>query len=123
VYWDLQSYFWDRRLPRSQVEIQTRLMVDALAGCLPEPRARVLDVGCATGTGALALAEAGFSVVGIDFAPRMIERARSKVYTACAGASRLSRWISTRPWRLRAVPLTRLSPLPLCSGLRIFRSF
>lgn len=38
----------------------------------------MLDVGCGTGNYALALAEAGFDVVGIDFAPGMLKKARAK---------------------------------------------
>src|SRR5438270_6491436 len=53
-------------------------LVEALA---PAPGTGWLDV--ATGTGAVALlaARAGAGVVGIDFAPRMIELARAKAGT------------------------------------------
>ena len=37
---------------------------------------RVLDVGCGTGGNAIALAELGYDVVGIDISPSMIERAK-----------------------------------------------
>lgn len=39
---------------------------------------RILDVGCGTGENALFLAERGLEVVGIDGAPRAIEKARAK---------------------------------------------
>ena len=42
-----------------------------------DPR-RALDVGCGTGVVSLLLAELGHSVVGVDFAPEMLERARAK---------------------------------------------
>lgn len=35
----------------------------------------VLDVGCGTGSAAMELAEGGYDAAGIDFAPKMIERA------------------------------------------------
>lgn len=38
----------------------------------------VLDVGCGTGSHALALAERGYSVVGIDISRAMIRKARAK---------------------------------------------
>lgn len=45
---------------------------------LPRPESRNLDVGCGTGSLSLLLASAGHVVTGIDFAPAMIEVARSK---------------------------------------------
>lgn len=38
----------------------------------------VLDVGCGTGTYAVALARRGFRVVGLDFSPAMLRRAEAK---------------------------------------------
>lgn len=45
---------------------------------LPAPPARVLDVGCGTGSVAVLLAGLGFTVQGIDLSPRMLERAAAK---------------------------------------------
>lgn len=42
-----------------------------------EPRS-VLDVGCGTGVISTLLAELGHDVVGVDFAPEMLDRARTK---------------------------------------------
>jgi SAM-dependent methyltransferase len=42
-----------------------------------KPDGRVLDIGCGAGREALGLARAGFRVVGIDIAPRMVEVARA----------------------------------------------
>jgi len=39
---------------------------------------QALDVGCGTGTNSIWLAKQGFSVVGIDLAPRAIEKAQAK---------------------------------------------
>jgi len=45
------------------------------------PNESVLDAGCGTGNFALALAQAGFQVVGIDFAKGMLKQAKAKLAT------------------------------------------
>jgi SAM-dependent methyltransferase len=42
----------------------------------------VLDVACGTGMHALALAQSGYAVVGVDLSPGMIERARANAASA-----------------------------------------
>jgi SAM-dependent methyltransferase len=51
---------------------------ELLLGVLPEPPARVADLGCATGTLSVLLAGSGYEVDGLDFSPRMIELAERK---------------------------------------------
>jgi cyclopropane fatty-acyl-phospholipid synthase-like methyltransferase len=43
---------------------------------------RAIDIGCGTGTNVITLAQAGWQVVGIDFAPRAIRLARRKIKAA-----------------------------------------
>ena len=45
---------------------------------LPEPPARVADLGCGTGSLSLLLAEEGYAVDGVDFSPEMVDAARAK---------------------------------------------
>jgi len=45
-------------------------------------RRRALDLGCGTGTHSIYLAQHGFTVVGVDFSPIAIERARDKARQA-----------------------------------------
>ncbi len=49
------------------------------------PPGRALDLGCGTGTNAITMAQHGWDVVGVDFIPRAIKKARKK-----AGQAQLS---------------------------------
>jgi SAM-dependent methyltransferase len=51
-----------------------RLLLDRL----PAAPAAVADLGCGTGTLSVLLADAGYTVAGVDFSPRMVERAEVK---------------------------------------------
>src|SRR3954451_20331177 len=56
----------------------------ALEATLPDPVARVLDVGTGTGALALLIAELGHAVTGLDLSEGMLERARAKADEAGA---------------------------------------
>ena len=64
----------------------------ALMALLDEypPTGPVLDVGCGTGELALALAQRGLTVLGVDLAEAAITQARAKAATAAPGAGRLA---------------------------------
>ncbi|MEW5829281.1 MAG: class I SAM-dependent methyltransferase [Chloroflexota bacterium] len=47
---------------------------------------RALDIGCGSGTNVVALAEAGWQVTGVDFAPQAVKKARAKVRQAGVSA-------------------------------------
>ena len=46
------------------------------------PPGRALDLGCGTGTNVITLAQHGWRVTGIDFAPRAIRKAQRKIRQA-----------------------------------------
>jgi SAM-dependent methyltransferase len=82
LFWSLQSRTWDDVLQRPA---DRRLVTDVvrwLDGAGRNGEERVLDLGCGTGTYSVALAERGFNVVGLDFAPGMLRRARAKARAA-----------------------------------------
>lgn len=56
----------------------------ALEATLPDPVARILDVGTGTGSLALLIAELGHAVTGLDLSEGMLERARAKADDAGA---------------------------------------
>ncbi|MGA9351313.1 MAG: methyltransferase domain-containing protein [Anaerolineae bacterium] len=78
VFWSLHSYTWDDylQLPETREDIQAT--VAWLTSYRRRDNERVLDIGCGTGNYALALAEVGFDVVGIDFALGMLKKASTK---------------------------------------------
>ena len=78
VFWSLYGRtVWDAE--RSEWKSpQVKRIVDVLLARRQAPRERVLDAGCGTGSYAIALAEAGFQVTGIDYAGGMLQRARAK---------------------------------------------
>jgi SAM-dependent methyltransferase len=79
IFFDLQYRFskppWDSGVTPSEVTA----FVESSSS---SSRGRALDIGCGTGTNAIYLAQRGFTVVGIDFAPRAIAVAREKARRA-----------------------------------------
>jgi SAM-dependent methyltransferase len=57
-------------------ELEAKAFIDRLLLLLkPSPGSSMLDIGCGKGRHALAIAEKGFDVTGIDISPAMIEEA------------------------------------------------
>jgi len=82
-YWDEQAATFDDAPDHGLLEPASReAWRSLLISLLPLAPARIADLGCGTGTLAILLGEAGYRVNGIDFAPRMIERARAKTVAA-----------------------------------------
>ncbi len=77
--WDREALTFDREADHGLADRECRAAWrDLLADALPDPPARVADLGCGTGTLSLLLAEQGHTVTGVDFSPAMVERARAK---------------------------------------------
>lgn len=87
VYWTTEggpSWVRQERMYEQMLEPFDVALVDALS---PSDGERVLDIGCGFGATALALAEQGAQVHGIDIALPMVERARERAAAAGVAAT------------------------------------
>lgn len=82
-YWDSQARTFDDQPDHGLRDEQVR---DAwrrlLLAHLPPAPAAVADLGCGTGSLAVLLSAAGYTVTGLDSAPEMIRAARAKAAAA-----------------------------------------
>lgn len=77
--WNAQAASFDEEPDHGLRDPEVRAAWRAmLREALPSPPARILDLGCGTGTISELLAAEGYDLVGVDFAPAMIERATDK---------------------------------------------
>jgi len=75
-------------LHRGQVEDVAFYVEEAMRG-----EGAVLELGCGTGRVALAIAEAGIPVIGLDRDPAMVEAAEAKRRAAAGAARRCARFV------------------------------
>jgi SAM-dependent methyltransferase len=71
LFWYTRRAPWDSGIVPPEVEAFIR----------EHPAGRALDLGCGTGTSSLALARAGWAVIGVDFVSRAIKIAKQKAKT------------------------------------------
>ena len=77
--WDAEAATFDDEPDHGLRDPATRAAwLALLTAHLPEPSARIADLGCGTGTLSVLLADAGYAVDGVDFSPEMVSRARDK---------------------------------------------
>ena len=80
AFWSLYGrYAWDDQREPSRVSEPPERIVDIVRKRRRHPDEWVLDAGCGTGNYAIALAQAGFCVIGTDFAAGMLAKAQDKV--------------------------------------------
>ncbi|SDJ92139.1 class I SAM-dependent methyltransferase [Natronorubrum texcoconense] len=79
-YWDGRAESFDDDSQHGiHSEEQREAWLSVLRPWTGDPPQQILDVGCGTGVISLLLAELGHDVTGVDFAPEMLEQARTKV--------------------------------------------
>ncbi len=80
IFWSLYGHYaWDDQHEQARVSDPPERIVEILQNRCIKPRERVLDAGCGTGNYSIALAKAGFHVIGTDFAAGMLTKAREKI--------------------------------------------
>ena len=72
----LEFHYWYFRQPPWDTGISPPELLEFIQN---HPRGRAIDIGCGSGTNVVTLAGAGWSVTGVDFAPRAIQLSRQKV--------------------------------------------
>ena len=85
-FWSAHAWSWDDRLADAGIRARIEELASWLLARIGGPAARVVDIGCGTGNHALALADGGAAVVGVDLAPGMLARAAAKLLGGGDGA-------------------------------------
>jgi SAM-dependent methyltransferase len=78
VAWDARAERWDARAEANALAPDRAVELNRVSESLRlQPGSRVLDAGCGSGQLAIALAERGMTVTGVDLSPAMIRRANA----------------------------------------------
>ena len=82
-YWDNEAATFDAEPDHGLSDpIVLAAWTKLLQRWQPAPPAKILDIGCGTGSLSLALARLGHHVTGIDLSPKMIAQAKAKAEQA-----------------------------------------
>ncbi|MEX0743464.1 MAG: methyltransferase domain-containing protein, partial [Actinomycetota bacterium] len=85
-FWDEDALTYDATKSHAVSDpLERAAWRQALVEALPEPGAKVLDVGAGTGALSLLAAELGFEVTALDLSPEMLARAERKAADRAVG--------------------------------------
>jgi ubiquinone/menaquinone biosynthesis C-methylase UbiE len=80
TFWSLYGrYAWDDQRESSKASDPPAHIVKMVQSRSSRSKEWILDAGCGTGSYAIALAQAGFQVIGADFASGMLAKAKTKI--------------------------------------------
>jgi 2-polyprenyl-3-methyl-5-hydroxy-6-metoxy-1,4-benzoquinol methylase len=78
-YWDREAETFDAEPDHGLKDpVVLAAWTDLLESWQPTPPAKILDIGCGTGSLSLVLTKLGHRVTGIDLSPKMVAQARKK---------------------------------------------
>ncbi len=92
IFWNLQSFTWDDFLDSTGYGKEIEEIASFAADNKLTEQPKLLDLGCATGSYSIVLAQKQFSVTGIDYAVKMIHAAEKKA--SASGISNVSFQVS-----------------------------
>lgn len=80
IFWSLYGrYVWDEQSEQSRPSRSPEFIVKSILNRNSNLDSWILDAGCGTGNYSMALAKAGFHVIGTDYSRGMIEKANEKI--------------------------------------------
>ena len=79
LFWNIHSPVWDEYFNHPDYQKSMKLLISCLVNKRQTMDEKVIDLGCGTGSYSVALTQEGFSLLGVDFSPKMVEKAKSKI--------------------------------------------
>lgn len=79
--WNALNNYWDKRMGEDGDWYYKNIIHPSIFKLINNFKSlKILDAGCSTGSLSRSLAKKGANVIGIDFSPKMIEKAKEREY-------------------------------------------
>lgn len=79
LFWDIHSIVWDDYFNHPEYQKNMKSLISCLVDKKKQDYEKIIDLGCGTGNYSFELAHKGFSVLGVDFSRKMVEKAIRKI--------------------------------------------